>query len=62
MERVFSLEIVMLKKNQQKKVLKMYVERHLTGSISRACNSWCQGGEFKPHAGHRAYIKKKKKS
>lgn len=34
---------------------------HLTGSIHKAPDSWSQGGDFKPHTGHGAYLKKKKK-
>lgn len=32
----------------------------LTASAHRACNSSSWGHEFKPHRGHRAYLKKKK--
>ena len=39
--------------------LKILVEGHLAGSVGRACESWSQGHEFKPHVGHGAYIKKK---
>ena len=34
---------------------------HLAGSVGRAGNSWSQGGEFKHHAGHRDYFKKRGK-
>jgi len=29
-------------------------------SVSRACDSWAQGQEFKPHIGRGAYLRKKK--
>ena len=33
---------------------------HLAGSVSKACYTWSQGLEFKPHIRHRAYLLKKK--
>ena len=42
--------------------LKEHFSGCLTGSVSRAGDSWSQGHEFKPHVGHRAYLINKKKS
>lgn len=37
----------------------MWLQGHLSGSISRACDSWSWGCEFKPHVGCKAYLKQK---
>ena len=33
---------------------------HLVGSVSRTCNCWSWGCEFKPRVGHGAYLKQNK--
>lgn len=38
------------------------IRGHLVGSVSRACDSWSRGHEFKAHVVYKDYLKSWKKS